>query len=117
MGLFDFFTKEAPADEKKTRRTQTRPLSFGGKNVSADSKRTDENVSVRVFKPTSFDDVCEIIDFLLLNKPAVVNMEAVKDDTIQRVMDILSGACYALHGDISEISKNIYLLSPDGQMI
>ena len=30
-------------------------------------------------------DVSEIIDFLLLNKPAIVNVEAVKDQTIQRV--------------------------------
>lgn len=116
MGLFDFFVKETPIEEKKSTKKTNRQMNFGGK-TGTENRRSDENISVRVFKPTSFDDVCEIIDFLLLNKPAVVNMEAVKDDTTQRVMDILSGACYALHGDISEISQNIYLISPDGQVI
>lgn len=116
MGLFDFFTKESENENKKN--NQQRPVGFSSrKNGENDTAKTDDNVSVRVFKPTSFDDVCRIIDFLLLGKPAVVNMEAVKDDTIQRVMDILSGACYALHGDISEISKNIYLISPETQMM
>lgn len=115
MGLFDFFTKETEAEPKKNK--PVRPVGFSSRKSGANEEKTDDNVAVRVFKPTSFDDVCQIIDFLLLNKPAVVNVEAVKDDTIQRVMDILSGACYALHGDISEISKNIYLLSPEGQMM
>lgn len=118
MGLFDYFFKEKPSDDKKSNKQPVRPAGFGNKNNAAEQNKVpDGNVSVRVFKPTSFEDVCEIIDFILLNKPAVVNMEDVKDDTIQRVIDILCGACYALHGDISEISKNIYLLSPDGQSI
>ncbi len=115
MGLFDYFTQETNNDKKPNKSRQT---GFGVKKTTNDvEKPVDDNVSVRVFKPSSFDDVSRIIDFLLLNKPAVVNMEAVSDDTIQRVMDILSGACYALHGDISEISKNIYLISPDDKMI
>lgn len=115
MGLFDFFTKETAADDKKTKTTH--PVGFTSRKPTDGTTSNADNVAVRVFKPTSFDDVCQIIDFLLLNKPAVVNMEAVKDETIQRVMDILSGACYALRGDISEISQNIYLISPDGQMM
>ncbi len=115
MGLFDFFTKE---DESSKKNNKSRQTGFSIKNNGSTTEKTaNDNVSVRVFKPNSFDDVSRIIDFLLLNKPAVVNMEAVSDDTIQRVMDILCGACYALHGDISEISKNIYLISPDDKMI
>lgn len=115
MGLFDYFTKETETEEKRPK--TNKPVGFSSRKNGGLNDKTDDNVSVRVFKPTSFDDVCQIIDFLLLSKPAVVNMEAVKDDTIQRVMDILSGACYALHGDISEISKNIYLISPDAQLM
>lgn len=114
MGLFDYFTKEA-TNEKKPNKTRT--ANIGTIEGSSQPDPTDDNVSVRVFKPTSFLDVKNIINFLMLNKPAVVNLEAVSDDTIQRVIDMLSGACYALHGDISEISKNIYLISPEEKMI
>ncbi len=117
MGLFDFFTKETEGNNKKPSKNRSATFTNRKLNDAAVSSNNADNVAVRVFKPTSFDDVCQIIDFLLLNKPAVVNMEAVKDETIQRVMDILSGACYALHGDISEISQNIYLISPDGQVM
>ena len=122
MGLFDFLTKEVEPNQAKqqTRRSKSTP-DFSARlkknqpnNPQADN---DGNVPVRVFKPTSFDDVCAVIDFLLLGKPAIVNVEAVKEQTIQRVMDILSGACYALHGTMSEISHNIYLISPSTQMI
>ncbi|MBR7135769.1 MAG: cell division protein SepF [Clostridia bacterium] len=121
MGLFDFFTKETEVQEKKT--PAKKPVGFSSSKINGSQQpvqrqqAADGNVPVRVFKPTSFQDVCAIIDFLLLNKPAIVNVEAVKDQTIQRVMDILSGACYALHGEISEISHNIYLISPDSPSI
>lgn len=112
MGLFDFFTKEAEPEKKAK---SSRPVGFSSQKKQHGSNPDNDNVQVKVFYPKSFDDVCEIIDFLLLNKPVVVNMETIKDETIQRVMDILSGACYALRGNISEISKNIYLISLDNQ--
>ncbi|MBQ3495936.1 MAG: cell division protein SepF [Clostridia bacterium] len=121
MGLFDFLTKEVePNQQKQSRREKSTPgFSARLKSNQAQNPQPDDdgNVAVRVFKPTSFDDVCAVIDFLLLGKPAIVNVEAVKEQTIQRVMDILSGACYALHGTMSEISHNIYLISPSTQMI
>lgn len=111
MGIFDYFTKETEAKEKQK---PTKPVNFSSKKPTEGQVGGDQNASVRVFKPTSYEDVISIIDFLLLSKPAVVNLSAVKDDTVQRVIDILSGACYALHGSISEVANNIYLISPDG---
>ena len=122
MGLFDFLTKEVDNNQvNKPRREKATP-SFSSRLKTNQAKEqhqpdSDGNVAVRVFKPTSFDDVCAVMDFLLLGKPAIVNVEAIKEQTIQRVMDILSGACYALNGSMSEIAHNIYLISPSTQMI
>ena len=122
MGLFNFLTKEVEPNQSKqtTRRTRSNQdfsARLNKNQANNPQPDNDGNVPVRVFKPTSFDDVCAVIDFLLLGKPAIVNVEAVKEQTIQRVMDILSGACYALSGTMSEIAHNIYLISPSTQMI
>ncbi len=120
MGLFDFFTKETTSSDKKTTKKQNaQNKNDGAIEFSQPStiSQVDGNVAVRVFKPTSFDDVCAIIDFILLNKPAIVNVEAVKGETTQRVMDILSGACYAVRGSISEVVPNVYLVSPETQQV
>ena len=74
MGLFDFLTKEVePNQQKQSRREKSTPgFSARLKSNQAQNPQPDDdgNVAVRVFKPTSFDDVCAVIDFLLLAKMA-----------------------------------------------
>ena len=104
MGFFEFLT---------------RGKSNSSKNVeTAPYKKADEfspsNGNIEVFKPTSFDEVARIIDKLLEGKPAIVHLTDVRETTAQRVIDLLSGAVYALGGGVCEVQKEVFMFSPDG---
>ena len=58
--------------------------------------------------------MASVIDLLLTKKPAIVYLTEVRDNTSQRVLDILSGAIYALNGSVGEIGDEVYLFTPDG---
>ena len=67
---------------------------------------------VVLFRPTSFNETSKAADHLRNNKAVVLNLEEVDKAMARRVVDILSGAVYALEGDVTKIAKSAYLFYP-----
>jgi cell division inhibitor SepF len=104
MGVFDLFGRE-PRIKNETRREPLKPEI---------AEKQGFNSPVVVFSPTSYDDVSTIIDSLKKGKTALVHLTELKTDTAIRVLDMLSGAIYALDGGVYEMQKNIFMFSPSG---
>lgn len=103
MGLFDLFGKEP-----KTKTERNSRIGFD------DKLENGKDAPVAVFSPESYKDVENIIDTLRSGKNAIVHLTALKTDTAVRVLDMLSGAIYALGGGVYEMGKNIFMFSPSG---
>ena len=65
-----------------------------------------------VYQPKSNEDTQDIIDNLKARKPVVINLEEMDNDIAQRVLDFVSGAVYALNGNIKKVSKGIFVIAP-----
>lgn len=65
-----------------------------------------------VYQPMSYDDTQNIVDNLKRNKPVIVNLEAVEKQEAQRTLDFISGAIYAINGDIQKINSAVFVLVP-----
>ena len=104
MGVFDLFGKSPRTKEVKT----TKPF------ASADNHGAHSAGPVSVFDPTSYDDVEKMIDALKDGKNAIVHLEKLKKETAMRILDMLSGAIYALGGGVYEMEENIFMFSPTG---
>ena len=92
-----------------------------GRNNAEPNERTMPSVTIEtnkqplvIFKPTSYNDIAKIIDALKDGKSAVVHLNELKQETALRVLDIVSGAVYALNGGVYEMEKNVYMFSPTG---
>ena len=59
-----------------------------------------------------FEETKEIVDHLRNKKPVVLNLEKLDKDTSRRVIDIISGASYALGGSTQKVAKGILLVAP-----
>lgn len=70
------------------------------------------DMEVCVIKPTHYENTKEIIDTLLDGKAVVLNLEGIKIDLAQRIVDSVIGGCYALDGNLQKISGYIYLVTP-----
>ena len=70
-------------------------------------------MEVKIVQPTSFEDSQEICNTLLESKPVVVNLEGFDPDDAQRIMDFISGCIYAINGKYHQISKYIFIFSPE----
>ena len=65
-----------------------------------------------VYYPVSYEDTKNIIDNLKSRKPIIVNMESIDVEVAQRILDFISGACYALGGVVYKVSSKIFAVGP-----
>ena len=57
-------------------------------------------------------DCCKVIDELIANNTVVLTMEEMDGSLMQRALDTLSGAAFALNANIRKASDRTYLLAP-----
>ncbi len=104
MGLFDLFGRDPKTKNDRVSTPFDERVNFN------DSK----SAPVSVFSPTAYGDVEAIIDALKEGKNAMVHLAELKTETAVRVLDLLSGAIYALGGGVYEMGKNVFMFSPSG---
>lgn len=73
---------------------------------------TTAQLNVVVMQIESFDEAREIADHIKTKRPVVINLEKLDGAVARRVVDFLSGATYALDGNIQKISSGIFLVTP-----
>ena len=73
---------------------------------------TTARFEVVVMSPEVFEDAKDIADYLNTKNPVVINLESCERDVTRRIIDFLSGAVYAVHGNIQKISNDIFLVTP-----
>lgn len=66
-----------------------------------------------IFRPASCEDSSHMIDSLKSNKPVIANFENIDRDKAQRILDMMSGAMYAMSGTVHQVSKSIYVFAPE----
>lgn len=77
------------------------------------SVNTNVTMQVVIIKPEAYEDAQEICDQIKTKRPVVVNLEKVEYPVAQRIMDFLSGTCYALEGSIQRVANNIFIIAPE----
>ena len=69
-------------------------------------------MEVCVVKPTSVDDSREITETLLSGRTVILNLEGMDLEIAQRIIDFISGATFAISGNLQKISNYIFLVTP-----
>ena len=66
-----------------------------------------------VTEPKGFDECPKLVDNLKAKKPVIINLEKVESDTARKIFDFLSGATYALNGNVQKVANNIFVFAPE----
>ena len=102
-----FGRKKAVEKEEAPQRSKITPMRSARKNRNADPER-----EITMFKPTNDTDVCDIIDALLSDRTVVLNLEGINEGLAEKVINTVSGATYALSGNMVKISSFIFIIAP-----
>lgn len=105
-------------EKKKTRSTATsasrKTSSFGrSSNIVPMRSLPSRSMEVCVSKPVDFNTCQEISDIILSGRAAIINFDAVTTQEAQRIIDFVSGSCYAINGSAKQISDSIVIVTPE----
>ena len=75
-------------------------------------RRTDQFKMI-VVEPSGFEDSPRLVDNLKAKKPVIINLENLETDTARKIFDFLSGATYALNGNVQKVANNIFVFVPE----
>ena len=100
-------------DESARRaRTKAQPQPINRSSAKLVPLNSAKGNKVFVIKPQELSESQSIIDFLKEDKVIVINMDGLDIDFAQRIIDFISGACYAIDGTIQPVSRTIFIAAP-----
>ena len=70
------------------------------------------NIELKVVRPESFEEVSTVADYLLEGCTVVLNLELLDSASIVRMLDFLNGVTYSTDGEIKNVSRSTYIITP-----
>ncbi|WP_010631021.1 cell division protein SepF [Sporolactobacillus vineae] len=86
-----------------------------GHLVAIQNIRQQEKVVL--VEPKVFDDVEDIVTQIKNKKTVICSLDSTTRGDAQRILDFMSGTCFALNGQLRKIGKNTFLFAPDSVSI
>ena len=105
---YDDFEEE---DEPEMTASNRRGASNNVYDMKTGSVRT-KDMTMIIFKPDVYAVTRAVVDNLLVKKPTVINLDDMDKAEAQRALDFVSGAVYALNGEIRKAARNIFVVAP-----
>jgi len=105
----DDFFEEVEEQEEAKEESKTLNNRKGAQVVSI---HTQKQVKVVVMEPTVFEDAQNIAEQLKNRRPVIVNLENAERNLAKRIVDFVSGATYALGGNMQKVGNGIFLFVP-----
>ena len=81
------------------------------------SKNQPNRMEILNFTMQSYEMTGEICGYVKAKKPIIVNMEKLAAHEMQRAVDYLTGACFALNGTVEKVTDNIFIFAPENVSI
>jgi cell division inhibitor SepF len=91
---------------------EVEPVITNKKNSKIVNIHTSSAAKVTITKPVDYEEATEICEALKNRRIVLVNTTVLELKIAQRLLDFISGSCYALGGELQQIEKGVYLLSP-----
>ena len=109
-------TSRRAQPEYKAPKTSAMPSSDQPKTVPMERRISVAGTSafkLVVIEPKSFDECPKLVDSLKGRRPVIINLEKIETETAKKIFDFLSGATYALNGNVQKVANNIFIFAPE----
>ncbi len=112
IGLDDYDYEEDNDMEESAVITEENLVPISNKKNKVVNIHTTMQMKVIVYEPANFEESSNIVDNLKNRKPVIINLENLDQELARKIFDFVSGAIYALDGNIKKVSRAIFVLAP-----
>lgn len=81
------------------------------------TSKSGEGMIVTIKQPLSYEDGKQVLDDIISKKAVILNLEKLEMDKKTQIFYFVSGGLYSLRGSIQNVTKDIYVLVPEGMAI
>ena len=78
----------------------------------ANAGDSEGNIEFKIVRPASFEEVSSVADYLLAGCTVLLNIELLDGASTLRMLDFLNGVTYSTDGDIKNVSRSTYIITP-----
>lgn len=79
--------------------------------------RAETTAQVALTSPKNVSNSNIVTDYIKDGKICAVNLTGVEREQAQRIVDVIAGGIYALNGTINRVSKDIFIVAPEGVQV
>ncbi|HHX01927.1 MAG TPA: cell division protein SepF [Firmicutes bacterium] len=106
---------EKPDQEVKVQQKQETRLVRKGNLISLEGGA--KPVRIIIIDPTHFEEVRDYVDHLKNRHPLIVRLTHLDLDEARRIVDFMSGATYAIDGNMRKLGDMIFFFAPQSVTI
>lgn len=109
MGLFNIFkrNKYEDWDDEDDDEEEDEEGAKSSANVTLGG-----NLELKIFNPTTFEQLLVAVDYLSYGSTVLLNLEGVDAALRKRMVDFISGAAYALDASIKKATQDSFFVAP-----
>ena len=74
--------------------------------------KNNKNLRLVITKPQEYSEAQQIVEHIKGKKPVLVNLEETEKNEAKRIIDFISGATFALDGNMQRVSQQIFVFAP-----
>ncbi|MGN1381227.1 MAG: cell division protein SepF [Eubacterium sp.] len=113
---------EIDAEKEKLEKQEVRPTAMADRpRTAAAPSKTERRFSMTgsnefkliLIEPKTFDECPKLVDSLKGRRPVIINLEKLETEVARKIFDFLSGATYALNGNVQKVANNIFIFAPE----
>lgn len=105
LGLMEEVEEEEVVEDSKFARPPAR-------KGSVLNLHSNKNMRLIIVKPLEFHEAQQIVEHVKNRKPVLVNLEETEKNEAKRIIDFISGATFALDGNMQKVSQHIFVFAP-----
>lgn len=109
--------KETPVPRRSFAETSTERKSASKQPEKRFSVANTSAFKLVLLEPKSFEECPKLVDSLKGRRPVIINLEKLETEVARKIFDFLSGATYALNGNVQKVANNIFIFAPENVSI
>ena len=87
------------------------------KGLSQPDRRLKASASTMVYYLHTLNECSDVIQDLIIGNSVLLNMEETDSALMQRIVDTLAGASFAIHAKFRKVSEKTYLIAPENVQV
>lgn len=104
------YTEKINIEDNNSRREER----ISRRPITSSTRDSKGNMFVSIREPLNYEDGQAVLNDIMEGKSVILNLEMLEMDKKTQIFYFVSGGLYSLHGTLQNVTKDIFVIAPEG---